>query len=270
METFILGAALSATSLGTTFVVISGATTGLDFIQTRVGTVLVSAALLDDIVGLIMVRYISLDPPTLHLPCRAWLIRPASVIQQLGPIADDPSINIGWIIGRPILASVAMSILTPLLCKFLFSPLFRRYLEPHLPKFKHASNITLMTIVLSAFLAISSYAGASVLYGSFLAGSFLSALPSTHPHGPFVVESREQGEVRAGKTPTFAHSFERYLHGAQTYVLQPLFFASIGFAIPFGKLWTGEAIWKGLVATILMVFAKVKRPPPPASPFTLR
>ena len=56
METFIIGAALSATSLGTTFVVMSGANTGLDFVQTRVGIVLVSAALIDDIVGLIMVR----------------------------------------------------------------------------------------------------------------------------------------------------------------------------------------------------------------------
>ena len=70
VETFIIGAALSATSLGTTFVVISGATTGLDFVQTRVGIVLVSAALLDDIVGLIMVRSVSLPAtrphPALH------------------------------------------------------------------------------------------------------------------------------------------------------------------------------------------------------------
>ncbi|SPO01523.1 related to Na+/H+ antiporter [Cephalotrichum gorgonifer] len=234
VETFIVGAALSATSLGTTFVVMSGANTGLDFVQTRVGIVLVSAALLDDISGLIMV----------------------SVIHQLGPIADNPSINIGWIIGRPIVASVALAALTPLICKFLFSPLFRRYLEPHLPRFKHASNMVLMTVVLSAFIAISSYAGASVLYGSFLAGAFLSGLPSTHSDGPFAVESREQGEAQPGKMPTFVHSFERYLHGAQTYVLQPLFFASIGFAIPFSKLWTGEAIWRGLVATVVMVIAK--------------
>lgn len=180
-----------------------------------------------------------------------------SVIHQLGPIADDPTINIGWIIGRPIVASAAMAILTPLLCKFLFSPLFRRYLETTLAKFKHASNAVLMTLVLSAFLAIASYAGASVLYGSFLAGAFLSGLPSTHPEGPFSVGSREEGEVREGKTPGFVHSFERFLGGAQASILQPLFFASIGFAIPFTSLWTGKAIWRGVVATLLMVVAKV-------------
>lgn len=180
-----------------------------------------------------------------------------SVIHQLGPIAEDPSVNIGWIIGRPIVASAAMAVLTPLLCKLVFSPVFRRHLEPHLPRFKHVPNAILMALVLSAFIAISSYAGASVLYGSFLAGAFLSGLPSTHTGGAFVVESREEGEAREGKTPGFEHSFERYLGGAQRYILQPLFFASIGFAIPFGSLWTGEAIWKGVVATILMVIGKV-------------
>jgi predicted choloylglycine hydrolase len=36
------------------------------------------------------------------------------------------------------------------------------------------------------------------------------------------------------------------------YVMEPLFFSSIGFAIPFLKLWTGERIWKGIVYTLLM------------------
>lgn len=73
VETFIIGAALSATSLGTTFVVMSGANTGLDFVQTRVGIVLVSAALLDDICGLIMVRCV----PSGFSASRQWLTFPA-------------------------------------------------------------------------------------------------------------------------------------------------------------------------------------------------
>ena len=39
--------------------------------------------------------------------------------------------------------------------------------------------------------------------------------------------------------------------------MEPLFFASIGFAIPFVDLWTGERIWKGIVYTLLMALAKV-------------
>lgn len=73
VETFIIGAALSATSLGmiafpeilgrtfnrisgTTFAVISSASETIDLGQTRVGSVLVSAAVIDDVSGLVMSR----------------------------------------------------------------------------------------------------------------------------------------------------------------------------------------------------------------------
>jgi Kef-type K+ transport system membrane component KefB len=42
----------------------------------------------------------------------------------------------------------------------------------------------------------------------------------------------------------------------QQYVLAPLFFASIGFAIPFLDLWTREAIWEGIVYILLTLVAK--------------
>jgi Kef-type K+ transport system membrane component KefB len=52
VETFIIGAALSATSLGTTFAVIASASKDVDLSRTRVGAVLVSAAVIDDVTGL--------------------------------------------------------------------------------------------------------------------------------------------------------------------------------------------------------------------------
>lgn len=56
VETFIIGSALSATSLGTTFSVMSSASREIDLSQTRVGSVLVSAAVIDDVVGLVLAR----------------------------------------------------------------------------------------------------------------------------------------------------------------------------------------------------------------------
>jgi len=56
VETFIIGSALSATSLGTTFSVISSASREIDLSQTRVGSILVSAAVIDDVVGLVLAR----------------------------------------------------------------------------------------------------------------------------------------------------------------------------------------------------------------------
>ncbi|KAH7362410.1 sodium-hydrogen antiporter [Plectosphaerella cucumerina] len=235
VETFIVGAALSVTSLGTTFVVIGSAAKGIDFAKTKVGTVLISAAVVSDVTGLIM----------------------ASVIHNLGAVAEDSDANLGWLIGRPIVASIAMGIFSPLTAKYLAGPVFRWYLEDRFARFKHVSNILLMVFVLCAFLSIAGFAGASVLYGAFLAGTFLSALPCIHPDAPFMVFDREHGESDPDKTPTFVHTFEKYFLGAQTYILQPTFFASIGFAIPFRKLWTGQAIWHGIVFTLLMLFGKL-------------
>jgi Kef-type K+ transport system membrane component KefB len=51
-----VGAALSVTSLGTTFVVLGKSSKEISFADTRVGTVLVSAAVFDDVSGLVMAR----------------------------------------------------------------------------------------------------------------------------------------------------------------------------------------------------------------------
>ncbi|KAH6631300.1 Cation/H+ exchanger [Chaetomium tenue] len=250
LEAFIVGTALCSTSLGTTFVVLSSAskskpkpnhnlpphaqvsTPAVDFSQTRIGTVLVSAAVLDDVCGLVLV----------------------SVIHNLRDIAGDDggtgSTSLGWIIGRPVLASGLMALLTPIVTKFAAGPLYRRFVAPWLLCFAsvgHVFNILLMVVVLCAFLAIAAYAGASMLFGAFLAGAFVSGLL-----GSKVRDTPGEAGVLA-----FVDSFEHYLGAPQKYVFQPLFFASIGFAIPFLDLWTGEVIWKGVVYTLLMVFAKL-------------
>jgi Kef-type K+ transport system membrane component KefB len=157
------------------------------------------------------------------------------------------------------LASIAMGVFSPLTAKYLASPVFRWYLEDNFAKYKHISNIILMVFVLCGFLSIAGFAGASPLYGAFLAGTFLTSLPCIHPLGPFQVLSREHGETDPDKTPTFVHTFEKYFLDARQYILQPMFFASVGFAIPFRQLWTGDIIWRGLVFTIVMLLGKVRK-----------
>ncbi|KAK4227041.1 Hsp70 ATPase ssc1 [Podospora fimiseda] len=221
LEAFIIGTALCSTSLGTTFVVISSASKdGQDFARTRIGTVLISAAVLDDVCGLVLV----------------------SVIHQLRGVADGESL--GWIIGRPILASGLLAILTPLVAKFIAGPLFRKVIEARIKNAKQHRVVNMVVLLgfLAAFLTISAYAGASVLFGAFLAGAFVSSL-------------RRCDEFNEDEA--FTDTFNNYLGGAQKYILQPLFFASIGFAIPFADLWTGEVIWKGIVFTLLMILGKV-------------
>ncbi|KAK3947674.1 Sodium/hydrogen exchanger family-domain-containing protein [Pseudoneurospora amorphoporcata] len=184
---------------------------------TRVGTVLISAAILDDVCDLVLV----------------------SVISQL---RDIENANLGWVIGRPILASGLMAILTPLAAKF----------------FGHVANMVLMVLVLCAFLAIAAYARASVLFGAFLAGTVVSSLPSKqHVHFDEPSDTTDHDDVAKQERPTFGDIFDRYIQDAQRFILQPCFFPSIGFSIPFIELWTGEVIWKGIAFTILMVLGKL-------------
>ena len=112
-----------------------------------------------------------------------------SISGESGGISGDD--NLGRIIGRPMVASIAMSIVTT---KYLFAPIFRRFIEYHFARFDHISNIVLMTLVLSAFISIAAFTGTSILFGAFLAGTFLTYLPSKHPEGPVVVMNREEGE----------------------------------------------------------------------------
>jgi Kef-type K+ transport system membrane component KefB len=208
----------------------ASASRGLDFSQTRVGTVLLSAAILDDVCGLVLV----------------------SVIRQLRKLGDsnDSNSSLGWIIGRPILASGLMAVLTPVFARWAFRPLLKlRYIKGRLERYGHTSNIVMMVLVLCAFVAIAAYAGASVLFGAFLAGMFLGMLAEPDL-------GKAPGDV-AAEIVTFAATFEKYLAHVQCFVLQPLFFASIGFAIPFLELWTGEVIWKGILFTALMVCSKL-------------
>lgn len=57
-------------------------------------------------------------------------------------------------------------------------------------------------------------------------------------------------------------------------IFAPLFFASIGYSIPFTSLWTGRIIWRGILYSLLMMLGKflvgltilgwdVSRPAPP-------
>lgn len=103
---------------------------------------------------------------------------------------------------------------------------------------------------------------------------------SSEPHGPDGVENsvqatpstktREGANNLAETQPVHTLStssgnqdtsgsaiYHRYYHPAVAKILQPLFFASIGFSIPITRMFRGSIVWRGIVYTILMVFAKL-------------
>ncbi|GAA5845046.1 hypothetical protein JCM11251_007455 [Rhodosporidiobolus azoricus] len=215
IQAFTAGSALASTSLGTTFFVLRSA--GPTLGATRIGEILKGAALVDDVIALVLL----------------------SVIQSLGP---DPSSVTGlrWTIGRPVVASLAITLVAPVVSVYVFGPLFRRRrIEGLVTKGGMAAELLVGVAVLTAFLAIAYYAGTTMLLGAFLAGLFLQILPS------------EDSKV------SFERTWETWLIPLHEHIFVPIFFASIGFSIPFLSLWTGARIWRGIVYAILMALAKV-------------
>ncbi|KAG8731357.1 Hsp70 ATPase ssc1 [Ceratobasidium sp. 423] len=257
LESFVVGAALSATSLGTTIAVMSSfrfpTPTGSPQIEvmdigepkssassknernigeTRAGTILMGAAVLDDIVGLVI----------------------SSVVTNLGSTKGESHLS-AWVIARPIVTSTAILLVTAVLARYI-SPLFISLISSQstgkLSRSKWACQLPnvallLFVAVVSAYVTIAHYIGSSMLIGAFCAGSLMS-------HCWKVIRTRaESDEVMHWSPHT---SFER-IGPVQNYVLAPLFFASIGAAVPVRSLFQATTAWRGILFSALMVTAKI-------------
>lgn len=279
-QAFAAGAALCSTSLGTTFTVL--ASSGLS--ASRLGVVLTSAAMMDDVVGLVMVQ----------------------VISNLG---DG---KFSWVVVvRPVLISVAFALVVPVVCLFVARPItlrINRYRETHPKKYlngllsKEKTAFLLHTVLLVGLVAGATYAGTSNLFAAYIAGASISwwdsevphpvvkkvsseaqaggsedIMPTdssegstNNPHGSSSHETEESTNELSERQPrdvsatsssdheTFGSAiYHRYYHPAVSKILQPLFFASIGFSIPITRMFRGAVVWRGLIYTMLMLFGKV-------------
>ncbi|KAF9773937.1 hypothetical protein IL306_008150 [Fusarium sp. DS 682] len=258
LQAFAAGAALCSTSLGTTFTILG--TSGLS--ATRLGVVLTSAAMMDDVIGLIMVQ----------------------VISNLGGDAFDAITVV-----RPVLVSLAFAIIIPILCRFVVLPLTVR-----LNAFRQANPsskiskifgvsqtaFVIHTAYLLGIVIGATFAGTSSLLAAYIAGATISWWDSDVPHveiqetnSNVTEESREnivteglttQEPVSGGRVVpkvmeggSGAEIFHHYCEPALQRILKPFFFASIGFSVPITKLFTGPIVWRGVIYTILMILAKL-------------
>lgn len=128
LEAFAAGAALSSTSLGTTLSALNSVTKGNGVLgqpppqgsnelqpipaqvplqQSRIGTVLISAAIIDDVIGLVV----------------------ASLIPALSSIDSNTTGqgqgNLAWTIIRPLLSSLLVAVLGSIVARFVLRPIFR-------------------------------------------------------------------------------------------------------------------------------------------------
>ncbi|KAF5673426.1 Na+ H+ antiporter [Fusarium heterosporum] len=261
LQAFSAGAALCSTSLGTTFTILG--TSGLS--STRLGVVLTSAAMMDDVIGLIMVQ----------------------VISNLGGDAFDAITVV-----RPILVSLAFAIIVPILCRFIVVPVTTRLNS--IREANPASNnskilsqrqtaLIIHTTYLFGIVVGAIFAGTSGLLAAYIAGATVSWWDSDVPHLKNQVTSVNDNRTSGGITVledqltmesppvpikqatscmameggSGAEIFHRYYEPTLKRILKPFFFASIGFSVPITKLFSSPIVWRGVVYTILMLIAKL-------------
>ncbi|KAI0467524.1 Sodium/hydrogen exchanger [Xylaria cf. heliscus] len=288
LPAFAAGAALCSTSLGTTFSVLQASGLG----RTRLGAVLASAALLDDVVGLVMVR----------------------IITGLGKAGED-GIEPATIL-RPLLVSVAFAVAVPLVCRYVLRP-GRRTLDQVVQVWVSTENgiiggdackrakatawlrsqeaaFIAQTVFLILLIVAADYAGASILLAAYLAGVVVSwwdgqpvdskahssgsqqrnEPPSTDTLASTERQAREPnsrehetagegsssctiGQETVKPRCTASSVFDSYYAQAMNRVLKPFFFASIGFSIPISQLFISEIVWRGIIYSTLMIIGKL-------------
>ncbi|OCF32066.1 hypothetical protein I316_06222 [Kwoniella heveanensis BCC8398] len=279
LHAFAAGAALSSTSLGTSLSVLNPASLGFDLRQTKLGTALLSAAVMDDVVAFVL----------------------ASILGTIGEGSGTGGSSIGKGVGRTIGVTIGLGVIVIPITRYFLRPLYARLQTSR--KWRDAGwggqpmLIGLMACGFIAMIAASGYAGTSPLYGAYVAGLACAYLSDSVEAIPSVdevelvktTECRENTDLGlrrfntlpapstirqrtpvsypssldstivtpAGINPTLRSSFEHYLTPLLHYLLVPIFFGSIGYCIPFVPLWRGPVIWRGIIYALLMVLGKI-------------
>lgn len=275
LQAFAAGAALCSTSIGTTFTILS--TTGLA--KTRLGVVLGSAAMMDDVMGLVMVQ----------------------IISNLGSASSSSSFDPVVVI-RPILVALGFAVGLVLICRFVVLNVVRmvqdRKLYTRFPQGVTSMRflVVMHMCLLIGLVAGATYAGTSGLFAAYLAGAsiswfdeLISSLAGPQAEGVEPQERHNQNTSGNGSQPDITPEsetgprcqhpsgeqvFERFCKEPLKRILSPLFFvrtllltiyktktnirqASIGFSIPITEMFKGQIVWRGMVYTVLMMFSKV-------------
>ncbi len=228
-----LGATLTATSVGITARVFSD----LKKLQLPESQTVLGAAVIDDVVGLIILAVVS-------------------AIVVTGGVTFT---NIAWITAKALLFLVGAMVIGS-------------FSAPYISKmFVRIHNGTGMKMVFSlAFMLLGAYlaniVGLAPIVGAFAAGLVLDPVHFTAFRRPKIVEAMEKINVnipveqRGGIDKLIKHHTEKHI---EDYIedighfLIPVFFILTGFNVRLDALFNLQALWLALIITVIAVVGKL-------------
>ncbi|KAN0065614.1 hypothetical protein ACQY0O_000740 [Thecaphora frezii] len=249
-------------------------------VDTRIGTILVGSALLDDIIGLVISSIVT------SLGSRRDAVSASATASDLG----SPSPLPGWTVARPIVSSFLLIAISIIVCRFVVRPVSVRWVFPYLatvdqrPRtivarvyaslcaasaggeaFGVATYVTTLLVAATAcaYAVVSEEIGSSLLIGCFCAGAMMKYTVSLSRPAP----ASDPAPLPAASSARRLHLFKLFdptytlshtpLAMVSDHVLVPFFFASIGSAIPVRRMFHPGTLWRGLAYASLMALAKL-------------
>jgi Kef-type K+ transport system membrane component KefB len=222
LQAFTAGSSLSSTSFGTTLIALRQAsktptpmeslgsqlfTTKMEMTRTRVGTVLTTASMLDDIMSLCILGILS---------AMAEVDVEPSATAKVSILSYDT-------VGAPIVASIALASISLFLSHFVFRPyICSRYKWGGTPVEENAAFIG-MLLVLIGMVTVADAIGTSRLLGAFMAGLILKL--------SFADPSASSQSGRPGVP--FGDIYVLHIKSIAQHLLLPLFFTSMGIGTLF-------------------------------------
>ncbi|KAH8673421.1 hypothetical protein BX600DRAFT_455217, partial [Xylariales sp. PMI_506] len=214
--------------------------------------------MMDDVVGLIMVQ----------------------VVANLGSSgsggAGSSSSFDALTVVRPVVVSLGIAALVPLVCVYAVAPI-TRWLNAAREKARDGTldavlrrreaALVIHTLLLLGLVIGASFAGTSSLLAAYIAGASVSWWDQEVPHvqppqsprgGDTAPQSSNRVEcLEVPQSGSGKEVYEHYYGQAVDRVFKPFFFASIGFSIPVTKMFAGTIVWRGVVYWILMMVGKM-------------
>lgn len=201
LAAFSAGVSLCSTSLGSTFIILSSA----NLQKTPIGTLIAGAAMLDDILVLVMIK----------------------IITALGRGQSD-----FWTIARPAISSLSLILATFLLALFLIKPLLRGFHSiftyPRIDRETFGEDVDtekgvsrhtgfiLSTLMLIVLVTTAACVEGSILLSAFLAGAVVR----------YTWQSGSDGENMDMDVDQPTMMFEEYYKPIMDHILVPFFFVS--------------------------------------------